>query len=142
MAQPTNSVTSLKIYLRLLSYLKPLAGLFLTSIAGYVIFSSSQPMMAGILKFFVDGLSGPSTQRHNMPFRSSARWSRYYGIPLLLVLIIVWQGLGSFLGNYYLAKVSLGLINELRQELFAKLLRLPNAYFDQNNSAISSTYHL
>ena len=133
MAQPTNSVSSLKIYLRLLSYLKPLAGLFLTSIAGYVIFSSSQPMMAGILKFFVDGLSGPSTQaQYAFPLIGSME--PLYGIPLLLVLIIVWQGLGSFLGNYYLAKVSLGLINELRQELFAKLLRLPNAYFDQNNS--------
>ena len=125
--------SSLRIYLRLLTYLKPLAGLFLTSIAGYVIFSSSQPMMAGILKFFVDGLSGPSPQAH-YAFPLIGSMEPLYGIPLLLVLIIVWQGLGSFLGNYYLAKVSLGLINELRQELFAKLLRLPNAYFDQNKS--------
>jgi hypothetical protein len=30
-------------------------------------------------------------------------------VPLLIILIAAWQGLGSFLGNYYLAKVSLGL---------------------------------
>ncbi len=130
MSEPASS---LRIYLRLLAYLKPFIGLFLTSIAGYVIFSSSQPMMAGILKYFVDGLTNAGSQtRYDFPVIGAMEL--LYGIPLLLVLVITWQGLGSFLGNYYLAKVSLGLINNLRQELFAKLLRLPNAYFDQNNS--------
>ena len=90
-------------------------------------------MMAGILKYFVDGLTNAGSQtRYDFPVIGAMEL--LYGIPLLLVLVITWQGLGSFLGNYYLAKVSLGLINNLRQELFAKLLRLPNAYFDQNNS--------
>ena len=129
----TQTSSSFRIYLRLLAYLKPFIGLFLTSIGGYVIFSSSQPMMAGILKYFVDGLTNAGSQtRYDFPVIGAMEL--LYGIPLLLVLVITWQGLGSFLGNYYLAKVSLGLINNLRQELFAKLLRLPNAYFDQNNS--------
>ena len=125
--------SSLRIYLRLLAYLKPFIGLFLTSIAGYIIFSSSQPMMAGILKYFVDGLTSEAAQtRYDFPLIGTMEL--LYGIPLLLVMVITWQGVGSFLGNYYLAKVSLGLINNLRQELFAKLLRLPNAFFDHNNS--------
>ena len=124
---------SLKIYLRLLAYLKPFIGLFLTSITGYIIFSSSQPMMAGILKYFVDGLTNTSSQT-SFAFPLIGQMELLYGIPLLLVMVITWQGVGSFLGNYYLAKVSLGLINNLRQELFAKLLKLPNSYFDQNNS--------
>ena len=90
-------------------------------------------MMAGILKYFVDGLTNAATQtRYDFPLIGTMEL--LYGIPLLLVMVITWQGLGSFLGNYFLAKVSLGLIDNLRQELFAKLLRLPNAYFDQNNS--------
>ncbi len=125
--------SSLRIYLRLLGYLKPFVGHFLTSILGYVIFSSSQPMLAGVLKYFVDGLTeAPGLRQHSLPIVGSMELA--YGIPLLLVLIIAWQGIGSFLGNYYLARVSLGLINDLRQNLFASLLQLPNAYFDQNNS--------
>ena len=129
--QPTTS--SLKIYLRLLSYLKPFVGVFATSILGYIIFSSAQPMMAGILKYFVDGLTAPpSTTTH--PFPLIGNMELIYGVPLLLVLVVTWQGLGSFIGNYYLARVSLGLIDDLRQKLFNSLLKLPNTYFDNNNS--------
>ncbi|BBU42109.1 hypothetical protein PPTS312_00240 [Pseudomonas putida] len=55
-------------------------------------------------------------------------------MPLLIILIAAWQGLGSFLGNYFLAKVSLCLVHDLRVELFNKLLALPNRYFDNHNS--------
>ena len=132
MPQQNQTASSLKIYLRLLGYLRPFVGLFMTSILGYVIFSSSQPMMAAILKFFVDGLAAPASSTYVFPLIGAMEL--LYGVPLLLVLVIVWQGFGSFLGNYYLAKVSLGLINNLRLELFSSLLRLPNTYFDQNNS--------
>ena len=44
------TASSLKIYLRLLAYLKPLLGMFGISIVGYIIFASSQPMLAGVLK--------------------------------------------------------------------------------------------
>ena len=59
--------SSLKIYLRLLGYLKPLLGLFGISLVGYVIFASSQPMLAAILKYFVDGLGTPGTTRYELP---------------------------------------------------------------------------
>lgn len=51
--------SSLKIYFRLLGYVKPYIGMFLLSIVGFLIFASTQPMLAGILKYFVDGLSNP-----------------------------------------------------------------------------------
>ncbi|HMW63893.1 MAG TPA: lipid A export permease/ATP-binding protein MsbA [Accumulibacter sp.] len=126
-------VSSLRVYLRLLGYLRPLIGWFAVSLLGYLIFASSQPMMAGILKYFVDGLNaGPGVTRQVLPVFGEL--DLIHAVPLLLVLAITWQGLGSFLGNYYLARVSLGLIDDLRRALFASLLRLPNAYFDQNNS--------
>ncbi|MDS4015478.1 MAG: ABC transporter transmembrane domain-containing protein, partial [Candidatus Accumulibacter sp.] len=126
-------VSSLRVYLRLLGYLRPLIGWFVVSLLGYLIFASSQPMMAGILKYFVDGLNaGPGTTRQVLPVLGEL--DLIHAVPLLLVLAISWQGLGSFLGNYYLARVSLGLIDDLRRALFGSLLRLPNVYFDQNNS--------
>ncbi|MBW7901200.1 MAG: lipid A export permease/ATP-binding protein MsbA [Rhodocyclaceae bacterium] len=124
---------SLKIYLRLLGYVRPFIGAFVVSIAGYLIFASSQPMFAAVLKYFVDGLgAAPGTTQHRLPLLGSVELM--YGIPILMVLIIVWRSIGSFLGNYYLAKVSLGLVHDLRLALFNSLLRLPNAYFDQQNS--------
>ncbi|MFW0756567.1 lipid A export permease/ATP-binding protein MsbA [Pseudomonas sp. H11T01] len=125
--------SSLKIYFRLLGYVKPYAGIFLVSIVGFVIFASTQPMLAGILKYFVDGLSNPEAVLFpNVPYLRNLQL--LMAVPLLIVLIAAWQGLGSFLGNYYLAKVSLGLVHDLRVELFNKLLVLPNRYFDTHNS--------
>ncbi|MDQ5942048.1 MAG: ATP-binding cassette, subfamily bacterial MsbA, partial [Pseudomonadota bacterium] len=107
--------------------------LFAVSIVGYMIFASSQPMLAAVLKYFVDGLGAPAATTHH-PFPLIGNVQLMYGVPILLVIIIFWRSVGSFLGNYYLARVSLGLVNDLRIALFNSLLRLPNAYFDQQNS--------
>ena len=129
----TPAASSLRIYLRLLGYLRPFIGMFAISLLGYMIFASSQPMMAGILKYFVDELNEPSSlARQALPMAGDMEV--VYGVPLLLILVVGWQGIGSFLGNFYLAKVSLGLIHDLRRALFDSLLRLPNGYFDQHNS--------
>ena len=134
MQQPNaRPASSLKVYFRLLAYLRPMLGLFAISLLGFIVFASSQPLLAGILKYFVDGLTMPSgSSFHELPL--IGRLDLAYGVPLLLILIVVWQGIGSYFGNYYLAKVSLGLINDLRRALFESLLCLPNTYFDQNNS--------
>jgi ATP-binding cassette, subfamily B, bacterial MsbA len=125
--------SSLKIYFRLLSYVKPYIGLFLLSIVGFLIFASTQPMLGYILKYFVDGLSNPDAVLFpNVPYLRDMRLLQT--VPLLIVLIAAWQGLGSFLGNYFLAKVSLGLVHDLRVQLFNNLLVLPNRYFDKHNS--------
>ena len=125
-------VSSIKIYTRLLRYVRPYLGYFAISIVGYLVFASSQPMQAAVLKYFVDGLATSETTHHQLPLIGSVQLM--YGVPLLLVMIIVWRSIGSFLGNFYLARVSLGLINDLRMALFNSLLHLPNTYLDQQNS--------
>ena len=123
----------MKIYVRLLTYVVPYVGVFALSIIGFVIFASTQPMLAGILKYFVDGLTNPEASLFpKIPYLRHLELLQ--AVPLLIVLIAAWQGLGSFLGNFYLARVSLGLVHDLRVELFNKLLVLPNRYFDTHNS--------
>lgn len=130
---PSSSTSSLRLYLRLLGYLRPMLGWFAVSLLGFVIFASAQPMLASVLKYFVDGITAPSSSTlQNLPL--IGRLDLTYAVPLMMVLIVFWQGIGSFLGNYYLARVSLGLINDLRRALFGSLFHLPNTYFDQNNS--------
>jgi subfamily B ATP-binding cassette protein MsbA len=130
-SQPPPS--SLRIYFRLLGYLRPFLGLFGVSLLGYLMFASSQPMLAGILKYFIDGLNSAGGKiPYALPLLGEM--DLIHALPVLLVVVVSWQGLGSFLGNYYLARVSLGLIDDLRRGLFDSLLRLPNHYFDQQNS--------
>lgn len=124
--------SSLRIYFRLLAYVRPYVGHFSISLLGYLIFASSEPMLASVLKYFVDGLNATETSVHQLPVLGSVQL--IYGVPVLLVLIVLWRSIGSFLGNFYLAKVSLGLVNDLRQALFNNLLSLPTTYFDHNNS--------
>lgn len=134
------TASSLAIYLRLLGYVKPYLGLFAISILGFAIFSLSQPMLGYILKYFVDGLSNPDASLfagapwllERAPWLEKLRLLQ--AVPLLIVLIAIWQGIGSFLGNYYISRVSLGLVHDLRVALFNSLMVLPNSYFDQHNS--------
>ncbi|MGC8098690.1 lipid A export permease/ATP-binding protein MsbA [Metapseudomonas otitidis] len=135
----SRSTSSLKIYFRLLSYVKPYIGLFLISIVGFLIFASTQPMFGYVLKYFVDGLNNPEASFFaGVPFVQDHPWlarlQLLQAVPLLIVFIALWQGIGSYLGNYFLAKVSLGLVHDLRLALFNNLLVLPNRYFDNHNS--------
>lgn len=125
-------LSSLRLYLRLLTYVRPYWLFFAISMVGYVIFASTSPMMAGLLKYFVDGLASPDQGVVQMPLLGEVQL--LHGVPLALLLITLWQGLGSFLGNYYLARVALGLVHDLRLALFNSLLRLPTHYFDQHAS--------
>lgn len=132
--------SSLTVYLRLLRYVLPYWGLFCISIVGFLIFASTQPMLGYILKYFVDGLANPDASLFaRVPWMLEyipwlAHLKLLQAVPLLIVLIALWQGIGSFLGNYYLAKVSMGLVQDLRVALFNNLLTLPNRYFDNHNS--------
>ncbi len=119
--------SGLSLYFRLLGYVRPYVGWFTVSILGFVVFASSQPMLASVLKYFVDGLIDPAGA-------SLGGLPMMHAVPLLIVLIAAWQGVGSYLGNYFLARVSMGVVHDLRVALFNSLLTLPDRYFDMHNS--------
>jgi ATP-binding cassette, subfamily B, bacterial MsbA len=125
--------SSLSVYLRLLRYVRAYAAVFVISLIGFVIFAAAQPMFAAVLKFFVDGLQNPAAN----PFPAIQAFnglSLLYAVPASLVLIALLQGVGAYLGNVFLARVSLGVVQDLRTALFNKLLVLPNQYFDRQSS--------
>src|SRR3989338_5802227 len=131
--------SSVKVYLRLLRYVIPYWGLFAVGILGFMLFAVTQPMLGYMLKFFVDGLNNPNANFFAaVPYLKDMPWlgelKLLQAVPLLIVLIALLQGISSFLGNYYLAKVSLGLVHDMRVLLFNNLLTLPNRYFDNHNS--------
>uniref|UniRef100_UPI000B351121 lipid A export permease/ATP-binding protein MsbA n=1 Tax=Crenothrix polyspora TaxID=360316 RepID=UPI000B351121 len=112
---------SIEIYKRLLVYVKPHIGLFSISIMGFLLYSGTQTLFAAMLKHIVDTL------------QTQSREGMYY-LPLLFSGLIMIHGIGAYLGNYFLAKVSSNVVHALRCEIFNQYTRLPVAYFDSVNS--------
>ena len=114
-----NSDTAL--YLRLLSYIKPHSHMFILGIVGFIIFAVTQSLFALLLGEITDAINSQDKQAR-------------YVIPLLAIVIVFFRGLGSFIGEYGMARVAFGIIHVQRKQLFNHLITLPNEYFDQYNS--------
>ncbi len=119
--QETVKATGLQIYLRLMSYVKPYWKEFLLSVIGFFLYSSSQPALAWVAGQLSDAVFNPTE-------------SSKYIIPATLIGIYLFRGVGLFLGNYYLSKVSEFTVHNLRCEMFDHQLNLPNSFYDNNNS--------
>ncbi len=118
MSSTTNSVA---LYRRLLGYTRPYWRLGFISLLGYLLFAGMESVMAHLMKYFINGLE--SRDKQMIIF-----------VPLAIVGARIVHGIGSFFGNYYIARVGLGVVNDLRKELFGQLLYLPSRYYDANNS--------
>ena len=112
---------SLDIYKRLLVYVKPYTGLFIISIFGFLLYSGTQTLFAALIKHIIDTLQTETREGMNY-------------LPLLFSGLIIIHGIGAYIGNYFLAKVSVNVVHALRCEIFNQYTRLPTAYFDSNNS--------
>jgi len=110
-----------KVYMRLLQYVKPHWQIFALSVLGYLLYSSSQPLLAKMAGWLASAVYTKEP-------------SAVYLIPLSLLGIYLLRGLGSFIGNYFLAKVSNSIVRAMRDELFDKLVLLPNGFYERNNS--------
>jgi subfamily B ATP-binding cassette protein MsbA len=113
--------TNLDIYKRLLTYVKPHRKFFFISVIGFLIYSATQPLFAQMIQEIIDTLQAKSHEK-------------LYYLPLLFSGLIIVRGIGSYLGNYFLARVSSNVIHTLRCEIFEKYTHLPTAHFDSNNS--------
>lgn len=110
-----------KVYARLLSYLKPYWGAALLVLFGFGINASTEVSVAKLLEYIINAIQHQNQQNLN--------W-----FPFLVIILIFFRGLGLFIGGYYTAVISRSLIFQIRQEVFAKLLRLPAQYYLDNNS--------
>ena len=99
----------MQVYLRLLGYVRPYWKIFLLSVLGYLLYSGTQPALAWMTGWLTDAIYNKDEMAR-------------YLIPLALLGIYLARGLGSFIGNYFLARVSLSVVRNLRTELFNKLI--------------------
>lgn len=110
-----------KVYLRLLSYLKPFWGIALLVLLGFSVNAATEVSVAKLLEYIIEAI-----QNKDQSFTSL--------FPFLVVILMFFRGLGLFMGGYFTAVISRNLVFNIRQEVFAKLLRLPSQYYLDNTS--------
>lgn len=110
-----------KIYLRLLTYLKPYWWAGLLVVLGFLINAATEVSVATLIKYIINAINKHDDSARNL-------------FPILVVLLIFVRGIGSVLGSYYLAVISRGLVYNLRKEIFNKFLSLPPTYYIENST--------
>jgi subfamily B ATP-binding cassette protein MsbA len=118
MQQPTFK----QLYPRLLRYLRPYRLPFFLALLATAAVAATDPAIAGIMKPLLDGSF----------VERDPEAIRFY--PMLLVGLFVVRGIANYLSGVGMAWVGSRVVTDLRQELFAKLLRLPGEFFDSRTS--------
>ena len=117
----TNDVDFVGTYRRIFKYLKLFHRHLFIAFFGFSLFAVSQPGFAMLMEAFVRALDGEYV-------------NGLYLIPTACIFIAVIRGVGSYLGNYYMSKVSANVVHSIRCQLFGNLISLPVKFFDENKS--------
>ena len=123
MTEDDTPVKGFSLYRRLLGFVWPYKGIFLISVLGMGIVALSEVAFAALLKPVMDG---GFVERDQEIIRMT---------PFLLMGVFVARAVGAIADEYCIAWVSRRVIFDLRELLFAKILRLPARYFDLNPTA-------
>ena len=123
MTEDDTLVKGFSLYRRLLGFVWPYKGIFLISVLGMAIVALSEVAFAALLKPVMDG---GFVERDQEIIRMT---------PFLLMGVFVARAVGAIADEYCIAWVSRRVIFDLRELLFAKILRLPARYFDLNPTA-------
>ncbi|HEV8095045.1 MAG TPA: lipid A export permease/ATP-binding protein MsbA [Burkholderiales bacterium] len=119
-----NVASSRDLYLRLLSYVRPYAGVFALALLAMVGTAATEPLFPALMKPMLDG--GFSAGRA----ASLPPWI----FALAIIAIFAVRGILSLLSSYAMAWVSNRVVLDLRGAMFARLVRMPTQFFDDHTS--------
>jgi len=114
----TSTQSSVQLYLRLLGYVKPYWHVYLVSVLGMVVFSATEAALPVLIKPLIDGTFIEKDQ-------TLIRWA-----PLVLVALFLVRGVSSFTSDYCAHWVAQKVVVDLRNAMFATLVRLPTRFYD------------
>lgn len=118
----TPATSSFALYKRVLGYLKPYWKVFLVSLLSMSIAAATEPAFARLMKPLIDG---GFVNKDG----SSLIWA-----PLAIVGLFLVRGITSYINEYSTSWLTGHLVQSLREEMFAKLVRLPVNYYDDHPS--------
>ncbi|UZD67405.1 lipid A export permease/ATP-binding protein MsbA [Marinobacter sp. AN1] len=108
-------------YRRLLKYVKPFWIAFSLAVVGNIIYAAASTGMAASMEYVIEAIENPSAQNRIM-------------LTGLIVGVFAFRGVGTFMGQYFIAYVGRHVVNALRKQVFDRLLALPSRYFDNHAS--------
>ena len=113
---------SRKLYLRLLRYVKPYRSRFAWVVVAMIVLAISQAGFAALLQPLIDeGFSGQD---------SDARlW-----IPAMILGVALARGISSYASSYGMAWIANSVVNDLRNQMFQRLMVIPIPFYDNNPS--------
>ncbi len=114
------NLSSTQLYLRLLKYVRPYWRIFAISLLGMIVVASTEPLVPALMKPMLDGTFVHKDQ------------AMMKMVPVIIILIFLVRGIATFVGTLAISWVGNKLVMDLREEMFAKLLRLPTNYYDEN----------
>lgn len=117
----TKKTSSFSIYKRLLKYVIPYLKFFIISILGFIIVAIAQPLFAELVKLIIETIE-----------HGNKADNKY--LPIYIIGLVTFRSVGTFFGNYFLAKVSVNVVHKLRQEVFNHYTLLSTEFFDAQNS--------
>ncbi len=109
-----------KLYRRLLKNTRVYRGIFILAIIGMIIHAITDTSFAAIIKPLLDG----SFINKDPDFISL--------MPILIILIFLFRGVGSFMSNYGMAYVGRSIIRDIRHEMFNKILKKSSSSYDSS----------
>ncbi|MGA8032582.1 MAG: ABC transporter transmembrane domain-containing protein, partial [Casimicrobiaceae bacterium] len=111
------------LYRRLLQYVRPYWWAFAMAVVGMVIVAAGDLIMAMLVIPIVKNFQTPDPAR--------TQW-----LPLAVVGVFVFRGIGSFVSQYGMAYTGNRVVFDLRRGLVDKLLRLPTSYYDMTPAGV------
>ena len=120
------AASSRTLYLRLLSYVRPHARVFGLALLGMVAAAATEPLLPALIKPLLDGGFGA---------KSAEAWPPVLYAGAILGIFVV-RGLLTFSSAFCLAWVANRVVLDLRSAMFARLVRFPTRFFDDNSSGV------
>jgi len=118
---PPRSTFSVKLYRRLLRYVRPYKAVFGISIVGMLLVASTDVMMLRIIQPLLNSIGAVD-----------AEGTKY--LPFMIVGVFALRGLGSYVSEYGLAWIGSRVVFDLRCEASDHLLRLPTPFYDASSA--------
>jgi len=110
-----------KLYRRLLGYVRPYRTIFGASIVGMLLVASTDVMMLRIVQPLLNNIGAISVEE--------TVW-----LPFMIVGVFVLRGIGSYVSEYGLAWIGSRVVFDLRCLASDHLLRLPTPFYDASSS--------